>query len=287
MNRKKTIKKTTKKNIRKIITCVLCVAILSCNAMQTRAANRSDIDLNLLKMVFDSKYYYDSNADLQTAIGKDDAGLFAHFVTSGMEEGRSGNGTWDLRSYIQNNEDLMQVYGENYNAYLIHYLQTGKTEGRSGLKPIDSSKDIIGSYSSTYDVTQQRAINVNLATQRINGMVIAPGGSFSFNQAVLPRTFEYGYVVGPSYAGGREVVSVGGGICQVSSTLYVAMIRSTLPSTERHLHSAPVDYVPLGLDATIAGNSKDLKFTNIFSKPLMILATTENGVLTISLKLIG
>ena len=140
MNRKKTIKKTTKKNIRKIITCVLCVAILTCNAMQTRAANRSDIDLNLLKMVFDSKYYYDSNADLQTAIGMDDAGLFAHFVTSGMEEGRSGNGTWDLRSYIQNNEDLMQVYGENYNAYLIQYLQKGKAEGRSGLKAIGSSK---------------------------------------------------------------------------------------------------------------------------------------------------
>lgn len=275
------------RRLNKIITIGLSLVILSCNTMQTNAAYNKGINTELFRSVFDAQYYYNANTDLQSAIGMDENALFEHFVTSGLEEGRSGNGEWELRAYIQNNADLMSSYKEDFNAYLLHYLQVGKAEGRSGIKQEGSMKDIIGSYSSTYDVTQQRAINVNLAAQRINGIVIQPGGSFSFNQAVLPRTYEYGYVVGPSFAGGREVVSTGGGICQVSSMLYVAMIRAALPSTEHHLHSAPVTYTPLGLDATIAGNSKDLKFNNIFSRPLMIIATTENGVVSVSLKLIG
>ena len=159
---------------------------------------------------------------------------------------------FNLRAYIQNNGDLMQTFGEDFAAYCEHYITSGRAEGRTAL-PGEGSDPGLGSYSSTYDVTQQRAVNVELAVQRINGVVLQPGEE-------------------------------GGGICQVSSTLYVAMIRAGLPSTERWTHSAPVDYVPQGLDATIAEGTKDLKFVNVYAKPLVINATTQDGVLTVTLQ---
>ena len=77
----------------------------------------------------------------------------------------------------------------------------------------------------------------------------------------------------------------GGGVCQVSSTLYAAMVYAGLPATERHAHSLPVDYLPAGLDATIAGSYLDLKFTNTFSQPLLIQASANGGTLTVTLVL--
>ena len=251
------------------------------NTLQARAAVVKNADESAYRAVFDAEYYYNRYTDLQTAIGMDPEKLYAHFVNSGMREGRSGNEEFNLRAYIQKNPDLMAAFGENTADYCRHYVESGKAEGREALP--DENSDVLGSYSSTYDVNEQRAVNVELAAQRINGTVLAPGQEFSFSRTVLPRTYKNGYVLGPSFAGGREVISVGGGICQVSSTLYVAMIRAVLPSTERYTHSLPVDYVPKGLDATIAENVKDLKFVNVYSKPLVISAVTEDGVLTVSL----
>ena len=75
----------------------------------------------------------------------------------------------------------------------------------------------------------------------------------------------------------------GGGICQVSSTLYAAMLTAGLPATERHPHSLQVAYIPEGMDATISGTALDLRFTNIFAEPLQIQAAADQGTLTISL----
>lgn len=264
---------------------VLAVGMMFASAagstLRTQAAAAASADESAYRAVFDAEYYYNKYADLQTAVGRDSDKLFAHFVNSGMEEGRSGSEDFNLRAYIQKNSDLMAAYGENFAEYCRHYVSLGKAEGREALA--DGTSEELGSYSSTYDVNEQRAVNVELAASRINGVVLQPGEEFSFSRTVLSRTYKNGYVLGPSFAGGREVVSVGGGICQVSSTLYVAMIRAVLPSTERYTHSAPVDYVPKGLDATIAENAKDLKFVNIYSKPLVISAATEEGVLKISL----
>lgn len=272
--------------LKRTVTAGLCIVMLAGNTVTADAAvSAKRQGTEDFRAVFDADYYYNTNPDLQAAIGMDEEALFSHFVNHGIEEGRSGNGEFNLRAYIQNNEDLMVAFGENFGAYCRHYIQNGKAEGRTAMPEEGSQREEIGSYSSTYDTSEQRAVNVELAAQRIDGVVLQPGESFSFNKTVLPRTYSNGYVLGPSFAGGREVISVGGGICQVSSTLYVAMIRAALPSTERYTHSAPVDYVPQGLDATIAGNSKDLKFTNIYAQPLTISAVAEDGVLTVSLKL--
>lgn len=259
----------------------LCLISVAGKPMQADAALVRSADDSAYRAVFDAQYYYDRYTDLQTAIGNDPEKLYAHFVNSGISEGRSGSEEFNLRAYIQKNPDLMQAFGEDFAQYCRHYVESGRAEGREALP--DEKSDVLGSYSSTYDVNEQRAVNVELAAQRINGVVLAPGQEFSFSRTILPRTYKNGYVLGPSFAGGREVLSVGGGICQVSSTLYVAMIQAVLPSTERYTHSLPVDYVPKGLDATIAENAKDLKFVNIYSKPLVISATTQDGVLTVSL----
>lgn len=141
----------------------------------------------------------------------------------------------------------------------------------------------IGTYTTTYEDNISRAINVELAAQRINGVILQPGGSFSFSDTILERTEANGYADGPIFVKGEEVMGIGGGVCQVSSTLYAAMVAAGLPATERHAHSMPVDYVPRDLEASIAGNYMDLKFNNTFSQPLLIQASAEGGILTVTL----
>ncbi len=267
--------------MKRAVSMGLCMAMLTVGGMTAQAAPKAAAD-EAYRAIFDAEYYYSQYSDLQTAIGMDPDALFAHFVNIGIREGRSGTADFNLRAYIQNNTDLMSAFGENLAAYCEHYIAAGKAEGRQAL-PGESSDEGLGSYSTAYDVTQQRAINVELAAERINGVVLQPGEEFSFSSQVQSRTYANGYVLGPSYAAGREVISVGGGICQVSSTLYVAMVRAAIPATERWTHSAVVDYVPQGLDATIAEGTKDLKFVNIYTKPLVITATTQDGILTVTL----
>lgn len=148
-----------------------------------------------------------------------------------------------------------------------------------------TAQTVIGTYTTYYEANVSRAVNVELAAQRINGIVVAPGGKFSFSNTILDRTTANGYVEGPIFVKGEKSTGIGGGVCQVSSTLYAAMVDAGLPATERHPHSLPVDYLPAGLDATIAGNYMDLKFTNTFSQPLLIEASAEGGKLVVTLTL--
>lgn len=148
-----------------------------------------------------------------------------------------------------------------------------------------AAQTVIGTYTTYYEANVSRAVNVELAAQRINGIVVAPGEKFSFSNTILDRTTANGYVEGPIFVKGEKSTGIGGGVCQVSSTLYAAMVDAQLPATERHPHSLPVDYLPAGLDATIAGNYMDLKFTNTFSQPLLIEASAEGGKLVVTLTL--
>lgn len=235
-------------------------------------------DREAYRAVFDADYYYNQYPDLQTTIGYDPEKLFSHFVTAGAREGRSGNAEFNLRAYVFYNHDLLDACKTDLSAYCRHYTTVGKTEGRISL-PRDDERGVIGTYSTSYDVTLPRAVNIGLAIQRIHGTVLQPGEAFSFSSAVLPRNAKNGYVLAPAI-GGNEY---GGGICQVSSTLYAAMCHALLPATERYPHSSRVSYLPVGLDATISEGRKDLKFVNIYQEPLTILAVSENGVLTVSL----
>ena len=143
----------------------------------------------------------------------------------------------------------------------------------------DSSKELIGTAKSFYTGRgTNRGINMEVAASNINNYVVYPGQIFSTNKAFGPTTFENGYRDAPVIVEGELVDGLGGGVCQVSSTLYNALLYSELEITERRNHSLKVGYYGWGYDATLAGDYIDLKFKNDTDYPVLIesyLSTNE------------
>ncbi|NMB95169.1 MAG: hypothetical protein GYA02_00915 [Clostridiaceae bacterium] len=151
-------------------------------------------------------------------------------------------------------------------------------------------KDTIAYFSTYYSTEGQanidRAENLRIASEKINGKILAPGDVFSFNETVGERTEANGFKHGQIFEGGRIVEGIGGGICQVSSTLYNAALRANLKILERVNHMFTVPYVPEGLDATVAYGVIDFRFQNSTRWPIRIEAfMTENNQLV--MRLIG
>lgn len=146
-------------------------------------------------------------------------------------------------------------------------------------------------YSSSNETTQNRCFNIQKTADIINCHVVQPGETFSFNGVVGPRNKENGWKQANGISGGKEyTLQYGGGICQVSTTLYGAVLRGNIPVPEggRKKHSIPSDYVPYGLDATVDTSGIDFQFTNDTDAPIYIFAyTTEvssrNRKITVSL----
>ena len=145
--------------------------------------------------------------------------------------------------------------------------------------------DVLGSYTTNFASSDaNRASNVSLAASKINGVVLNPGERFSFNDIVGPRTAATGFKTAHVYEGDRVVDGMGGGICQVSSTLYNAVLLADLKIVYRTNHSMPVTYVPLGRDATVSYGTIDFIFENNKKHPVTIVATSQNRSLVISIK---
>lgn len=135
--------------------------------------------------------------------------------------------------------------------------------------------NLLASYSSNYSSSNyNRSTNVALATSKINGIVLMPGKSFSYNGTVGQRTLRAGFKEAGAYANGEVTTAVGGGICQVSSTLYNAVLRANLEVTNRTNHMFQVGYVPIGTDATVSWGAPDFQFKNNRNYPIKIVATT-------------
>lgn len=120
------------------------------------------------------------------------------------------------------------------------------------------------------DFTDEEHENIRLASSIISGTVLEPGEVFSQNETAGPYTEEKGYLEGTGYVGGEVIKDFGGGVCNVSTTLYNASIAGDLEIVERHNHSMPVDYVPYGQDAAVAYGFKDFQFKNNTEDPLLI-----------------
>lgn len=130
--------------------------------------------------------------------------------------------------------------------------------------------------------------NAALAGQALDGVIIPPGGVFSFNERVGARDRAKGFVPAPNLnASGVLEEAPGGGICQLASTIYNAGLLGGLEVVERHPHSRAVAHVPPGRDATIATWRKDLKLRNPFSRPLLLRISSDNNRLTVSLRSLG
>ncbi|SDF85791.1 VanW family protein [Sporolituus thermophilus] len=128
-----------------------------------------------------------------------------------------------------------------------------------------------------------RTANIRLAARKINGHIVYPGQTFSFNETVGPREKAYGFKEALEIVDGEFVPGVGGGVCQVSSTLYNAVLLANLPVVERSNHSKPLGYVGLGRDATVAYGVLDFKFSNSTNGPIMIMAEVEGDKLHVGI----
>lgn len=147
----------------------------------------------------------------------------------------------------------------------------------------EPSRNVLGWWESAYVGVGGRAKNIELAASSIDGRQILPGQKFSFNESVGERTIERGYVSAPVISKGEMENGIGGGICQVSSTLFAAAVTADLEIVERFPHSHPIPYMPIGLDATVSfpkdceGNFQskscyllDLKIKNPLNEVLII-----------------
>ena len=134
---------------------------------------------------------------------------------------------------------------------------------------------------------KNRVNNMALAASRINGIVLEPGEEFSMNKTILDRTKENGYYLAPAIRNGTYEKEYGGGVCQVSSTLFNAVMMADLTVTERHHHSWPMHYVPIGRDATIATGYKDFKFVNSTEGELVIFAHLDKKAKKVTVRLYG
>lgn len=159
-------------------------------------------------------------------------------------------------------------------------LLTEKDEPRGTKEELATIHDVLGSYHTDFGtVINGRTNNIKNGASRLNGLVIYPGETVSVSEAIGPTTAENGYFPAGSYENGTTVETYGGGICQVSTTLYNAVIRAELEIVTRAAHSMIVSYVEPSMDAAIADGIKDLQFKNNQETPVYIEGYTSGGII--------
>jgi vancomycin resistance protein YoaR len=146
----------------------------------------------------------------------------------------------------------------------------GRSAPRAAVTP-----DVVGNFSTSFIAGQPRVINIRRAAQLLDGTVINPGGGFSMNQALGPRTRARGFVPAPMISGGRLVDSVGGGISQIATTLYNAAFFAGLRLVAHTPHSFYISRYPMGREATISWGGPELVFDNNWPAPLRMQLTAR------------
>ncbi len=179
---------------------------------------------------------------------------------------------------------------------LTKAVKTYVTEEKSGALPIsvteekfpalsaEETKDInrvLSNFTTYFGPDENRSDNIAHAATALEGKRLAPGESFSFNAATGLRTYENGYREAPVFVNGKLVPDAGGGVCQVSTTLFGAVLRAGLDVTDRSCHFAPVAYAPLGQDATVADGAIDFCFQNQLTKPIYLHTAYAPGEITV------
>jgi vancomycin resistance protein YoaR len=144
-------------------------------------------------------------------------------------------------------------------------------------------RDMLGSYTTHVGGTAARIGNVKLASSSINGTVLNSGDIFDYNLVVGQRTAARGYLPAPAYVYGETVDEIGGGVCQPSSTLYLATLKSNLEIVERYAHRYVPAYIPKGMDATVSWGGPNYRFRNDTNYPIKVESVYSKGYLTMSL----
>ena len=180
-------------------------------------------------------------------------------------------------------EAAREILKEDKEEYEIEITIT-KPEVTTNEIGTEAFPDLLSSFSTRYDASNYpRTTNLKLAMGKLNGVVVASGETFSYNKTLGKRTAEAGYREAGGYAAGGVVQTLAGGICQISSTLYDAVIYANLDIVERHNHMFLAGYVGAGKDATVVYGSLDFKFKNTRNYPIMIKTSIGNGVAKIDI----
>ena len=145
-------------------------------------------------------------------------------------------------------------------------------------------KHSLGSYSTWVSGTSDRISNVRLAAEKCDGIILNPGDEFSYNQTLGQRTAANGFKEAGAYLNGTTVQEVGGGICQISSTMYAAALKANLEIVERHNHTFASSYIGLGMDATVSWGGPDFRFKNNKDYPIKIVASYWEGQASVTIK---
>ena len=180
-------------------------------------------------------------------------------------------------------EEAQKIIDEEKDEYQIPLKFTSPNITVNQIS-VSAFPDTLSSFITKFDASvDSRKTNISLVAQAIDGKVVLPGQIFSFNAVVGNTTKEKGYKLATSYANGKMVQDYGGGTCQVSTTLYNAVLRANLEIVERRNHSYIVSYVDIGTDATIAYPTTDFKFKNTRNYAVKIVAKVTGGILQIDI----
>lgn len=180
-------------------------------------------------------------------------------------------------------EEARQLLQEDKEEYIIalEYTMPEKTTNMIGT---EAFPDLLSTFSTKYDVSNvNRTQNLTLAAGKIDGTILMPGDIFSYNKVVGKRTVEAGYKEAAMYESGRVVDGLGGGICQISSTLYNTALYANLEMVERSNHQFVTSYVGAGRDATVVYGAIDFQFKNTREYPVKIVCNVKNGIAEIQM----
>lgn len=163
-------------------------------------------------------------------------------------------------------------------------IAVDKVDAKVKKSTLEMIKNKVATYSTVFNTADvNRSENLAVAARAVNGTLLMPGEKFSLNKTLGPRIIENGYKEAPVIVGNKLVPDIGGGVCQVATTLYNAVLRADIKIDERYHHTFPVGYVPAGQDATISGDLLDLKFENSSQYPLYIEANINGNHFTVNL----
>ena len=240
---------------------------LSARVRELQSARRGEIDIPLQFHV-DERKANDALARIAPAVHRDPI---------------------DARLDLNEHARIEEIAGQELDvAATIASIERGTSEGRhvfaivtkrvaarvtaEALSNVDISR-VVASYETKFSVRGEgagRAVNIATASRAVDGAVLMPGQSFAFNAAVGPRTRLRGFTDAPEIIGDELQPGVGGGVCQVASTLYAAALFGVLEIQERWAHARPSAYTKLGLDATVSYPFKDLRFRNALGYPVLL-----------------
>ena len=247
---------------------------------QLRAAKRGEIDIPLVVSA-DQQQLMDLVFSVASTVNRDP--VDARFVISEddqitIEPSADGRGLIVNRLVALFREATMNPTAREIElpVQVTHPgVSTAELEGM-GLRRL------IGEYTTKFNASnRKRTANVRLGALKIDGLMVAPGDLFSFNDVVGPRTIDRGFLEADVIVNSELVPGVGGGICQVSTTLYNAWLLSMLEVVSRMNHSLPVSYVPLGRDATVSYGAIDLQLRNNMPTHILIKASTDKDTITV------